>query len=480
MVFRLLLQTAACVLIGIGILWACRWVQQRDRVAGAVVQAGVLFRLLAGLALFWISYLDLPLLRGLHSADGFWEPDARSYFWAATVAIDGGLGTVGDWSASPSYVKALAIWMHIVGVSPASGLYLNLVSYVCSAVLITMAFGRHADAVARRARLLALAALTFSPGLILSASEPLKDQFFSLCLVTMSVAASIWLIPIARGTFRGYHARIAIGFLAMCATVYVVAGIRPYVSFFCVAGVAAVFAAYAWRQPPRRLVRYAGAALLAIGLLWSSFAQGAGAYYPYYESKVLGIVGIAPRSEAPANALESARAGFVRSGGGTSLVRRPPRVHDGNWLATQIERARAVTFGLAASTIPISLLEALSIVEVSGGHGLLFVVDVDTLFVDASCLAVILFLFRERRRLRSAAPYVLYAATAAGVMALLMAYVVTNLGTLFRLRLIPATIVWLLPLAFAVRQPATIEVEEGAGEMKQTDRAPVRELQASS
>ena len=92
------------------------------------VQVGVLLRLWGGLALFVISYLKLPVLRSLYLGDGFWQdlaPDARSYFWGATIAAEEGFHTVAAWSPSPAFVKVLALWMRMVGTSPASAVLLN-------------------------------------------------------------------------------------------------------------------------------------------------------------------------------------------------------------------------------------------------------------------------------------------------------------------------------------------------------------------
>jgi hypothetical protein len=54
----------------------------------------------------------------------------------------------------------------------------------------------------------------------------------------------------------------------------------------------------------------------------------------------------------------------------------------------------------------------------------------------------------RRRALEGAAlSYVVFCAVLAMTTILLMAYVVTNYGTLFRLRLFPLMVLWMIPLA---------------------------------
>jgi hypothetical protein len=246
---------------------------------------------------------------------------------------------------------------------------------------------------------------------------------------------------------------------------------RAYVSFLSIAAVFAVAALWLWRQPVRAAVQGLMFAAAAVALLWISFAYGAGAYYPYYAAKVEAVLHIAPGVQ-PVAAIDAAREGFVRSGGGTNIVRR--EAHEGSGtLALLTNRAVNLAVGFAAALIPVTVLKWLSIVDVSGGRGLLIVTDVDTLFVDLTCALVIWFVLRERARLRPGHIYLIYGGMIAAVTTVLMAYVVTNLGTLFRIRLIPATLVWMLPIAAAARQPAErISVDAAAAAEKEGGDSP--------
>jgi hypothetical protein len=102
--------------------------------------------------------------------------------------------------------------------------------------------------------------------------------------------------------------------------------------------------------------------------------------------------------------------------------------------------------------IPVDILRGLGIVQFSGGRGLLAFTDLDTAFNVLTFLAVGTVLYRNRATLNR--PYAIAIAGLALGLVLLMGYVVTNFGTLFRLRSMAMALVWLLPLAIARRAPA--------------------------
>ncbi|MGH7335709.1 MAG: hypothetical protein ACREKS_23755 [Candidatus Rokuibacteriota bacterium] len=108
-----------------------------------------------------------------------------------------------------------------------------------------------------------------------------------------------------------------------------------------------------------------------------------------------------------------------------------------------------LAIGLATLFVPMSVLRSLSIVQFPGGRGLLFLTDLDTLFLDATMVVAFVLLYRRWRGARRQIPYACFVLLLAGVTAVLLAYVVTNFGTLFRLRLMMAVPVWMLALAAA-------------------------------
>src|SRR5262245_40975033 len=151
--------------VGAGLVAACRWLSRRSSLCARVVVAGLLLRAAVTLVLFWLSYLNLPILRQHQSGDGFWDLalDAGMYYRSAFDAAHHGFDTISRGSASPAFVKTLALWMLAVGSSPISGAYLNLALYVVLCVMIVAVFKPSGDARADVPCAVMLAAVSFSP-----------------------------------------------------------------------------------------------------------------------------------------------------------------------------------------------------------------------------------------------------------------------------------------------------------------------------
>ena len=73
------------------------------------------------------------------------------------------------------------------------------------------------------------------------------------------------------------------------------------------------------------------------------------------------------------------------------------------------------------------------------------------MFLDATALAVMAMLIGGRRVAGQNAPYLSFTAGLFVILSGLVAYIVTNFGTMFRLRVMLATLLWLLPLALVRR-----------------------------
>ena len=142
---------------------------------------------------------------------------------------------------------------------------------------------------------------------------------------------------------------------------------------------------------------------------------------------------------APAEAIETARAGFVRTPGATNLVSAD---------APQRTVAARLLRGFAATLLPISALKAAGVVEFTGGRGLLVVTDIDAI-VNLLLVAVTASLVPAWWRRPRHIAYVVYAIALAAAVWGPMAYVVTNFGTLFRLRVMVFVLVWLVLLGLA-------------------------------
>lgn len=502
-------HAVAAAAIGWVLLRALRWINGRSTVIGGIVASGVIARALLGLTLFWVSYLNLPILRSLHTGDGFWMlmNDAHGYYLYATYALDHGLQSVRPGGPSPFFVKALATWMKVVGASPASGLYLNLCLYVGVVTLFVWAF-KPADDWRRDLPCIAgVAAFSFSPVSIVDGTQSLKDDMFTALIAAMCIGAWLVLGALVYDDLAGpRRSRAVLGGGALCGAIFCIAGIRDYYAVIAWGALALVLAVFAFGQSSR-LIRYVIGCILVLAGVWFAYAQGAGAYYrgPTVEA-VARTVGwpATPQSAASPDSLGSlvgsvdgARTGFELTGGATNInllaldkpsdatnirVREPdkpsgvasatttdrartgpPRADGGDTrpvaplrggfhrpdVRSIGRRAKLVTVGLAIVFVPISALKALSIVEFAGGRGLLPLTDLDTVFIDLSILCVLALLYTRRRIVGDRLPFVVFGIALSLLTAALLGYVVTNYGTLIRIRLIVAMPIWALVLALS-------------------------------
>lgn len=492
----LVLHVLAAAGAGVVVLWGLRSIRRSDPVLGWLVAAGVLLRASAAVFLFTVSYLNLPILGSLHTGDGFWTiaPDAALYYRTAVDAVDGGLATVPAGSASPGFVRAIAIWMELVGVSPASPPFLNLVVYVLTCWLLVRAGRPAARPLPRAATWPAVVGLTVSPAMVLCSTQVLKDVLLIGLVVAIILGARAFLAPPSPASSGAPTRRVLLGSgIAIVAAIFLLSGIRPYLAlmFWLALAMAAV---WSLRALPRRPLasRIAPTTALLV-TVWAGFMTGAGIYYDHYERLVRGSMASAserflgvkvPGLELAApvaatgtvvRSVEGLREGFVLSGGSTNFVKRKPAtappagargeavsVGEGR-AAAPLAAVSAVAVGLAAMFVPITALRALSFVEFDGGRGFLLVTDLDTVLFDLTAAAVIVLLVRNRKALRPVMPFTVLLVTLASVLTILLAYIVTNYGTLFRLRLMAFTLIWLLPLTLTLPRAAPDAGEERAG-----------------
>ena len=238
--------------------------------------------------------------------------------------------------------------------------------------------------------------------------------------------------------------QLAVGLIAISVGVFGIAGIRAYVAVFVMIGVVA--AALTALLANRRVALWKTAAAYAvlIAVLIGAFARGAGDSYPYYKSLALSVL-LSHSLAATMRDLDYARNAFAASGGATSFAGGTGILDDAlHQSGTANTRLRRVARGSAAVFVPISVLQMLSIVTFNGGRGLLFITDIDTVVLDLTVGAALYFLIGSappRRALPILACLVVILLLTTGVLA----YVVTNFGTLFRLRLLALVPLWLLP-----------------------------------
>lgn len=471
---------ASLVVASLGaMIWStCR----RARPLGWIVLAGAVAHTAAAAALFCISWFDLPILTHLHSGDGFWHlaGDARYYYGTASLAATQGLDALTDNLVSPLFFRALAVWMILAGVHEAAPLLLNLAVYVATCVLLVHAARSdsvHSDAGPSPDLAIAvpLAALSGAPLLLLSGTQIMKDMVFA-CAIAVTLLGIRFLLRRMgeEAPWRTVPRAIAPTMLWLGVGVYVLAGIRPYYGIFIGAALAVTLTALVVLRPRWRNVRAAALSAATLLVVWLGIFHGAAQYYPYYrdaaKSTLDAVTGrvFAPllavsspvrapnwNPEAPvvtANAHTMREGFFVLRGDTTMGQSSGPRTTMG-WARAR-EIAEATLLGVAAMFVPISLLKAAHIVEIAGGRGLLFVADLDTLFLDATAIAVAWLLIRERRALGRDRAYLCVCLLMFALVTLMLAYVVTNLGLLVRLRVIAFVPLWMATLAISRARPA--------------------------
>jgi hypothetical protein len=443
------------VIVCLCLAMACRWAYRVSPVWGAVVAAGMVVRLIAGLSLVAISYFQWPILESLQTGDGFWAvaPDARVYYELAA-------GASRDWAPIPSgtpspiYLLVLSIWFRAVGATIASAVLFNAACYTLAAVAIVWMLGSQG----RRLGTIVLCSFAFSPALLLTSTQVLKDSFFAM-LIVLGCVSLLAVLRYSRDSVSEHPRRLAGALLVAVAVVAAIGGVRAYYAVFVWVAIAiALLVSLVIERGRARLAAFDATVLV---LLWCAFAVGADAYYAYYRDLIARMTGVtlslnvlmsAGGSAVDTGAadpgelgtsLNSVRTGFIRSGGATNLRAG----HDGTTGTRAQQVAGDLALGLAVTFVPVSLLKAASVVTFDGGRGLLILTDLDTLFLDATLLAICIAMLQGGALTRHNLAAVLFVLALAAISALVVAYVVTNFGTLFRLRILMAAPAWLAPLA---------------------------------
>ena len=535
---------AAACLIGYGVFAGYRQVRQRSEALGNILALGILARVALGLALFTISYGNLPIVRSLHTGDGFWElaVDARHYYNAAATALWTHSFAPDPLAPSPFYVWVLTLWMLIVGVTPSIGMFLNLCLYVALAVLVTRAWSPVNDWRRDAPCIVLLAAYSFLPVILIHSTQPLKDELFNVIMTT----ACLGVLALRRLMYQpptpNEHWLTAAGALAVAGATCGAAGVRWYYGFIMWASLAVVLAWFLVRGRTTPLLTYLSGSLAVLIVVWLGFWGGSGRYY-FQAAQMINPARVM-------NITQIARVGFLVTGGNTNITaplhgdaaagnsRYAELMHEQRTAPGAQERAAAeaeyltrtadrstahtaepsvsaavptpaaakaeaaataaaaagetpppapasldsgvdpvaakvavavpvtpreqvvaVVRGLAVMFVPISLLKAVTDIRIEGGRGLLSVVDFDTVVMDAVSLFVLALLWRRRHAIGDRLPLVLFGLTLSFVTAVLVGYVVTNLGTSWRLRSLIVVPLWIVVIALAPRAESAREQE---------------------
>jgi hypothetical protein len=463
-------HVVAAVVVGVMILSAYRWVYTRSRPVAVLMASGIVVRALIGVTLFWISYLDLPFLRSLHFGDGFWAvaPDARRYYLQASLGYFGGLSAIPDDASARVFVSTLSAWMRLVGLSPASALYLHVGLYAVLSALVVKVCGPAQTWRAALPCIVCLAPISLSPVLLIHGSQPLADEIFVfLAAVTCLTVLVLLRVPSGK-SWRSDLPMVVMSLAALGIAMFGLADIRFYFALIGLACLILSTVFYLWTAKRTSLTKALAIGIATLTVASVSYSAGRG---QSAASDVGRIVNKRPAVKAPAaedgqpgaiaeisrrirrigrqaavvwNSLalrvRDARGGFSRRGGQTNLAT------ESDADPTLIE---AGLVGLAVTFVPISLVKAMAWADFEGGRGLLLITDIDTVFLDLSLLAALILLVRRRRSIDHNVPYLCFVLGLALLTTGLLAYVVTNFGTLFRLRLLMAVPFWMSVLALS-------------------------------
>jgi len=437
---RTALHVAANGLVLAGLVWACRWVYGRSRFAGLVFAAGLLIRAAGGAFFLAVSYFGWPFMQGAQMGGGFWTlaPDAQEYYRLTLTVLEEGAYTI-----TIGYTRSLALFMRAVGANPAAPVLFALLSYAVAVVTLVAAFGRHRTRAAEQALRLCAAAFTFSPMLIYSGVFGLKDVFTTTLIVITAVAyralaGTAW----TRETIRTHLPAAA----AAAGAVWLISAIRTYFAVLIWGALAVACAACVIGARPSRLrAAVQGAVMLAcLGL---AISRGAESRYPEYAVEVVASVPQAvieqkaPMAHGGLDELDRRRRA-IEGDGGNSVFNR----HAG---AAAADRVKGVTLGLGGVFVPLFVLEALSVVDIQIRSAARLIADADTLMIDVTGALALWLLYANRGQVNADSG--IFSAALIVLVALPMAYVVTNYGMLVRLRLMVAAPIWLLTLALAPR-----------------------------
>ena len=187
--------------------------------AALIISGGFLLRAFAGQALFWISWLNLPIARSLHAGEGYWffAIDSPGYMTYAKLIVQ---GHPDPFYPSRVFVHILAAFIFAFGRFTSVAIVLNCATYLAASALILF-MAREAKAPA----LVALAAIAFAPGTVLWSLQPLKDSLFMFVFAALIAACFVWQEAATAGQ------RIAAG-AAMLLFIYAIAGLRWYFAIF--------------------------------------------------------------------------------------------------------------------------------------------------------------------------------------------------------------------------------------------------------
>jgi len=126
---------------------------------------------------------------------------------------------------------------------------------------------------------------------------------------------------------------------------------------------------------------------------------------------------------------------------------------------TITDHVKIAAAGQALLFVPLSLLKAGFGISIPQGGGILSLADFDTVFLDTTIIFVLAMLWKRRRTIGNRLQFAMFSLIFSGVTAILLGYVVTNFGTLWRMRPLVAVPIWVVVVALGHR-PGTSHISK--------------------
>ncbi|HEV7765263.1 MAG TPA: hypothetical protein VGQ76_09695 [Thermoanaerobaculia bacterium] len=383
-----------------------------------IIVAGFLVRAFLGQALFWISWLRLPIASSLQIGDGFWffAADGPEYLLMAKGGAGHGLWGILTSEARVSshvFTRLVAICVMYLGPFASVAILINCAAYALTCAILVR-LGKN-DVL--------LAAIAFCPAAILFSTQLLKDTLFFLFIVLMVAIFRRWQeLWRSGGTVRQFIACAA----AMVAIVFALGGIRWYFAA-SVWGASAIFLALViWTA------RHRGRALAVSVILFVLLAQAVrlgGRDMPPQIKQILNpTTTLQSKPTVVTKLAGTAQRGFDTTPAATTIVPGP------SVEALPKFASRLVT-GFSATFLPRFLAQSLGLIHIGGGRGFWLFAEVDTIVFDLVLLYVIVYCVRVLRSgTARATPLFVLCILVFVLTAGPMIFTVNNFGTLFRLR----------------------------------------------
>jgi hypothetical protein len=418
--------------VGLHRLW--KSIDRDDPLFGLVAGLGLAGRAVAGLLLFWLSWLNVAP-RGLHLGGGFWFFALDGWIYTNTAVKNVARGAAGfvprlQDGAPPVYIDVLTLFTLLFGEVASVGLFLNLVLFTGACWIIARCSRGLPHA--RRAALFALTALALYPSGVLWATQPLKDTMVHALLVALPAAALLWMRGWDAVSRRGIFAAA----LALCGTQVALTFARWYVGIAVLGGVLVFLALFALIRRGPAMLHACTLVLAGVSIVVVLFT--ASSDLPVEFRRAVGGARLDTFVSSTVRGTEWVRTQFDRTRASTQLVFPEGTSRPARWLG-----------GLIAATVPHFAIEWIGFPRIGGGRGLFWFADIDTIVFDATIILSSVLLWRGREPGRRWNALAWLCPVVVVLLALPMLYAITNFGTLMRLRGMLYVALAIAPLAQA-------------------------------